>query len=298
MTDQPFSTAISAPPRWVWYCTDASIEARQISVLAAVETLLVLLLYSWLAFHFDRQWWLLLSAVAAPIILLRSEESRAYGIELLKEYSDELGREHLTQREIALLGLLVSLCSCILINWLAQAWLPGHALDALYLPAFGIGVLGVAIQVAVAATVAAAFAARGQDAFVYMYILPIAAMAGYAAIAATIAAHTKVAGEYAAEGAIVATYLFATGIGEKEERNSSRSLAKMFVTPFLVEYLGLGIWLRCLAIRIYATLRHPIAGFRSLPRNWRDILFSVDFLHLPELLPGANKVDNFFPSLV
>lgn len=68
----------------------------------------------------------------------------------------------------------------------------------------------------------------------------------------------------------------------------------MFVTPFLVEYLGLGIWLRCLAIRIYATLRHPIAGLRCLPRNWRDILFSVDFLHLPELLPGASKVDNFF----
>lgn len=305
MTDQPFSITTSTPPRWVWYCTNASIEARQISVLATVETLLVLLLYIWLAFHFDKQCWLLLSAVAAPIILLRSEESKAYGLELLKEYRDELGREHLTQREVALLGLLVLLCSCILTNRWGQAWLSGHTLDTLDGTAFLVGVLGVTIQVAVAAIVAGVFAARGENAFLYMLVLPLAAMAGYVAIVAAFATGTQVAGENAGEGAFVAAYVFANGIaekedlfaikiGEKEERDSNINCARMLVISFIGEYFGLGIWLRCLAIRIYATLRHPIAGLRNLPRNWRDILFSVDFLHLPELLPGASKVDNLF----
>jgi hypothetical protein len=79
---------------WVWHSTDASIAAGQISVLSVLETFCALGLYGWLAFHFQHQWWLLISAVAAPIILLRSPESKALGLDLAKSYwnSDDILR--------------------------------------------------------------------------------------------------------------------------------------------------------------------------------------------------------------
>lgn len=75
-------------------------------MLAVAETLLVLLLYVWAAWHYERQWWLLLSAVAAPIILLRSEGSKARGVALLQKYWEAWEREKLTEHEKANLRAL------------------------------------------------------------------------------------------------------------------------------------------------------------------------------------------------
>lgn len=71
---------------WVWHSTDESIAAGQISVLSILETFCALGLYVWLAFHFEYQWWLLVSAVAAPILLLPSHESKKYSLNLLRQY--------------------------------------------------------------------------------------------------------------------------------------------------------------------------------------------------------------------
>ena len=91
ITPESTDTALDAsqPTRgWVWHSTDDSIAAGQISVLSVVETFCALGLYGWLAFHFEHQWWLLISAVAAPIILLRSPESKALGVKWLHHYWD------------------------------------------------------------------------------------------------------------------------------------------------------------------------------------------------------------------
>jgi hypothetical protein len=85
------SSSLRKPARgWVWHSTDASIAAGQISLLSVLETFFALGLYGWLAFHFEHQWWLLISAVAAPIILLRSLESEQLGVKILykKSFSD------------------------------------------------------------------------------------------------------------------------------------------------------------------------------------------------------------------
>lgn len=89
ITPESTDTALDAsqPTRgWVWHSTDDSIAAGQISVLSVVETFCALGLYGWLAFHFEHQWWLLISAVAAPIILLSSPESKALGVKWLRSY--------------------------------------------------------------------------------------------------------------------------------------------------------------------------------------------------------------------
>jgi hypothetical protein len=100
---------------WVWHSTDDSIAAGQISLLSVLETFCALGLYGWLAFHFEHQWWLLISAVAAPIILLRSPKSKALGVKWLHHYWDIKDQtphpktEKITSAIIAIsLGLLAS----------------------------------------------------------------------------------------------------------------------------------------------------------------------------------------------
>ncbi len=81
------SSSLRKPARgWVWHSTDASIAAGQISVLSVLETFCALGLYGWLAFHFEHQWWLLISAVSIPLLLLRSEISINEGVKLLDQY--------------------------------------------------------------------------------------------------------------------------------------------------------------------------------------------------------------------
>lgn len=45
-----------------------------------------------------------------------------------------------------------------------------------------------------------------------------------------------------------------------------------------------------LALRAAASLRHPMAGFRSLPDNWIEATLLTDLFHTPELMPSASKV--------
>ncbi len=78
---------------WVWRCTDASIAAGQISMLAALETLIAVGVYWWLALHFDWPWMAFLSMFAAPILLLRSKESITLGVKLLRSYWDTKEKE-------------------------------------------------------------------------------------------------------------------------------------------------------------------------------------------------------------
>jgi hypothetical protein len=224
------------PPAWVWRSSEASIAAGQISLLALVETGLVLALYLWLAFHIDRPWWLLLSAVAAPILLLRSEASKAQGLELLYEYS---GRDELTRQELILLFLLVTTITWVVTYGLAHTWLPGHTGWALIWRAASLVAVAVAFAGAFAVAVAAAAAGENLN-------------------------------------------------------SAGGKIATVVAALFPVAGAVLGVWIRSLCIRVYASLCHPIAGLRRLPHNWRETLAVVDFTHPPELLPGASQVHEVY----
>ncbi len=122
ITPEPTDTApdASKPARgWVWHSTDESIAAGQISVLSVVETFCALGLYGWLAFHFEHQWWLLISAVAAPIILLRSPESKALGVKWLSRYWADKDQRAILSKKIELLIVILASYST---TWVASRW--------------------------------------------------------------------------------------------------------------------------------------------------------------------------------
>ncbi len=95
MNNPPTSDEPKAPPAraWVWHCTEDSIAAGQISVLAALETLLAVGLYWWRSYRFAWHWFSALGLIAAPILLLRSEESVELGVAMLRRWHERKGSE-------------------------------------------------------------------------------------------------------------------------------------------------------------------------------------------------------------
>ncbi|WP_296676613.1 MULTISPECIES: hypothetical protein, partial [unclassified Thiothrix] len=149
---EPIDTAPDTRPPargWVWHSTDASIAAGQLSLLSVLETFCALGLYGWLAFHFDHQWWLLISAVAAPIILLRSPESKALGVQWLGSYWEGWNSDRewgdLTLSEKALVIGIPLVVAGLLTWWLASLWLPGYTGWALFWRSFALGAFAFAV---------------------------------------------------------------------------------------------------------------------------------------------------------
>lgn len=66
-------------------------------------------------------------------------------------------------------------------------------------------------------------------------------------------------------------------------------------------FLQMWIYLRVLAwasfVRVFATLRHPIEGMRSLPDNWKRVVLCTDIGSPIELIPGAGSVEDILKRL-
>lgn len=79
-------------------------------------------------------------------------------------------------------------------------------------------------------------------------------------------------------------------------REGVGAVACVFRAGFVLGVIGLalGTFVRACYIRLIATLRHPIFGLRTLPRNWSETLLIVDLFHSPELLPRAGSVNEMF----
>ena len=85
MTDHDTTTA-KPESTWVWWCNEKSIAAGKVSVLAIVETFAAVGVWWWLAMHFNWSIFSFVALFAAPMLLLRSEESIAGGVELLNAF--------------------------------------------------------------------------------------------------------------------------------------------------------------------------------------------------------------------
>jgi hypothetical protein len=258
----------TAPPRaWVWHCTDESIAAGQISVLAALETVLAVGLYWWLSFRFEWHWFSFLGLIAAPMLLLRSEESVELGVEMLRRWTMRKKSDVGRQGKVAIV-LMVGLAAGGAAYFLAQTWLPGHHGWALFWRA---GVIG-----AVAVTGARAFAFAGAaGAFVFAAAVAVAVEGAVAA------------------GGVGAVAVVGVGVGALPLVMSAGNADVLGVLLF-GPGIALGTMLCALYIRWYASLRHLLRGIKGLPRNWRENLWVIDLTHPPELLPQAGKVDKAF----
>ena len=89
MTD-PAAPDPQPPDRsWCWISSPESRAANRLSVLAVVETVLAVIAYWWIAVEFDTYLHLAVSVLAAPLVLLRSDESVKMGARLFQEFAEE-----------------------------------------------------------------------------------------------------------------------------------------------------------------------------------------------------------------
>jgi hypothetical protein len=73
-------------PKWVWWSTHETIQNEVPSVTAILETIIAVPLYWWIALHTGVVLPLLVGAAVAPLVLLRSDQSVALGLEWFLKY--------------------------------------------------------------------------------------------------------------------------------------------------------------------------------------------------------------------
>ncbi len=297
--EEPHST--SPTRKWVWRCTDESIAAGQVSVLAVVETLLVVIGYWALVWYYDWPWPMLISLLAAPMLLLRSEQSVALGVRWLQEYGDRAA-ESITWLEKALIVVGTGLVTGLVCYWLAHNWLPTHVGWALFWRGAGAGA-GAAV-LAIAVTLALVYACVGG---LLTHVATIAGTIAGAMVAAFVGAVTgTVAGTVAVAGMVAVAGIIAGGVavvvaievagavtpgnGDLDTSPLGAKIVMVLGTPAP----AVGLIARTQLIRLCATLRHPLQGLKQLPANWRITLWGIDPGHLPELLPQAGRVKEMY----
>jgi len=141
---------------WVWYSTDASREAGQISVLAVVETLACVVAFWVLLLWFDVRWHLWLILLATPFVLLRSKQSVALGAKWFESYEAALVPSQRSWKSVCIL-LLSAVIAGLTSWWLARDWIIGRSsfvlLGAPWILYFGV-LTAVALSTAFAGWVA------------------------------------------------------------------------------------------------------------------------------------------------
>ncbi|MDD2776853.1 MAG: hypothetical protein PHU06_12935 [Gallionella sp.] len=114
MTEHDTTTA--KPERaWVWWCNEDSIAAGKISALAIVETFAAVGAWWWLAMHFNWSIFSFIALFAAPLLLLRSEESIEEGVEMLRRYWQRNYKDVSILENIFL--FVVVPAACVLFAW-------------------------------------------------------------------------------------------------------------------------------------------------------------------------------------
>jgi len=266
--------SLNTPPsrRWVWHCTDASIAAGHISVLAVLETLAAVGLYWWLSFRFEWPWFSMVGLLAAPMLLLRSEESIALGVEMLRRWHNRSEGDVNRKEKVVVMLIVISIVFFLIINH----WLPGNgygfrsfwlSLADAIMSASGEILTNISIKSR--AVIFLINIVILDSLLIIIYILGVTAIA------------IMVLGVGAAAGVDGNT------MGAWKE--------KKIIALFFGPTIAFGILLRALLIRWFASLRYLLPGLKCLPYNWRENLLFIDITHPPELLPLARKVDkNFF----
>ena len=273
MNTPPNPDETKAPPTrsWVWHCTKESIAAGQISVLAALETLCAVGLYWWLSYRFDWHWFSMVGLIAAPMLLLRSEESVELGLEMLRRWDE---REASDVGSWAW-GVMIVIAGLVYVGigyFLPKICLPGYEGWPLFWRESVIG--------------SVAFVVADTVEFAYARAIPKSIALSALMVVGAIAVILEVFGAipYAGRGQLLGAMVIAVA-GE------DKGLRALIFGPSYI----LGIMLLALFVRWFASLRYILHGLKHLPRNWRENLWVIDLVHPPELLPQAGRVDgNFF----
>lgn len=284
------------PPRaWVWHCTDESIAAGQISVLAVIETLAAVALYWWLSFRFEWPWFSMVGLIAAPILLLRSEKSVALGVNLLRQWVDRRPGF----REQVSIFLIMAVAVGFAAYFPAQSWLNDKVGWSVY---WQMGIIfSAAILLAGVGITACQF--NGARTYSGMLSTIIAFIILLAAIKASFgififALVETLSGTFGGVWETLSFDILLCLIALLCATLGTVGFSERFLTVVMTILFGLtlslGGLLHALFIRWFATLRYFFNGLQQLPHNWRENLGIIDFTHAPELLPQASKVSKLF----
>jgi hypothetical protein len=257
------------------------------SWLAVAETLLAALLGGWLVWWGVPHWSVWIPFWITPLLLLRSPLSTEKGARWFAAFV-----AHQTQltpfgtplRFWFLLLPLIFISTGMISALLAEHYLSYAVQWQLFLRAILISLL--AMWMAMALAVAGAMAGAVVIALVVAFSLAIgAARAGIVEVAfawgLAVTLVTLVAG-------MIALLWFGAVAGEAE-----LAIAILLAgVPWIA-----GIWLRSVLVRVVATLAHPWYGLRSLPANWRRVLWVLDLRHPPELVPDLQLWTKAFSML-
>ena len=254
----------------ILYSTPESRAAGKLSVLAIIEVIASVAIYWWIAAAWETQLHILVSLIAAPLYLLRSDESVTKAQVMWDEYNND--GDTTTKYSfkfwclLLFAGFITGLISYFLsIHLLAiyQGW--SLAWRSAFLGWF-------LFNISVAATIMIkemGVLARAGSA--------LAVSTAVVTIMATIAG--VIAGAGLSKGTLVVTVVIVIVIAGKR---AQAGLGIFFGTG-----TATGTWLRTLLIRIISISTFFISGVKSAPMNWQRSLWVEDFLLAPELIPGV-----------
>lgn len=290
---------------WVWFSSPESFASGQRSVLAVLEIPLAMGLFWWLASHTPWPLMTLIGLLAAPLLLLRSPESIAWGVEWLRLYwaigegpvanvsldrvpgqvSDQRRERGLRKRRLS-----VAIATAIAVA-VAVAVAVAYEVAISVAIAIAIAVAVVlAIVISDASAGAGAGASAGAGTLVLMGALALAL--GFAYVYAYAYAYAFVVAYAVAVAAMVAIVILIVVVLMSFVVSFRRMPIGADGNPFLVLCYVLGVSIRSLVLRIVATLRELPAGLRQYPVNCRESMLVMDFFHIPELMPQARTVSS------
>ncbi|MCP4182482.1 MAG: hypothetical protein GY761_04095 [Hyphomicrobiales bacterium] len=229
----------------------------------------------WTAWYFDTYVHLLVSVLVAPLVLLRSDESVALGVEMFSRYH---GADELSLHSVkGVLAIVVATLAAGGASWLVSEWfLVGHEGWPLFWRSMLIGVLAMNVGMALAGAVAGAVAG---------------AQAGVLAVAVAIAGMVALVGAVAGAGAVagVLAGVLAVAGAVAVARARAATAAVTVAAVAALAGISVGTLIRAIATRFFASLRHIVKGVAAFQKNWQRTLFQIDLYHTPEMVPGVGE---------
>lgn len=266
-------------------------ESMNISIAALFEIFVACILY-W--FYLPTSPWLLMfSAIFIPLLLMKSKESIKFGVVLFDEYWNKNAKlDEISLGEIVFYGISLFIfsfqMSFIFLGFFSANLFGNWFLSDGFLLSgsvvFFISVIkgpldyGINLKYKSQIIFVITFIGFSSPVFIFDWNINIV----FYLIRIFI-------------GLLILKYLIVKYKPQSSSNNNylnARNFDGIFVvlyTPFLL----LGIVIRSIIIRIFATAKYLVIGFECIPKNWWEMSMQQDITYSSELLPGAGKISKY-----
>jgi len=276
-------TDANDPPKLVFWSSRESINKQVPSVTAVIETIVATSVYLYAAIYSELYWTLIASAIAAPLVLLRSEESVSLGIKWFSKWQESWSSPQEITKYSIVVATVSTGCACILSYVLLTIFFTNAEAWKLFLYSWAVVWTSICIGSTIQVCIVAGVTPLGT--------LILALTAGAFAIVAN---HEipSVAGALVGTVAVVIPVLRDINSTSAAIPAIPETLRAITIIPIYYGHM-LGAFLFSIVVRICATLRCFIPGLRALPDNFRRLVFCTSPLQEPEMVPGLTRTTEF-----